>query len=726
MLSFVFFVFKCFLDNFAGVHADNHVDGKELFGPVVSSTIPVTGGWNSSAVRTSESFSGVSSEEFSPSSSAGMAEPIINFETQNFWHYQDPYGKIHGPFALVQMRKWRATGHFPSGLRVWGKSQKQDDSILLTDALNGQYDKELFKNCLVLQEVKDSSDDRSITQDRERSGSMDMAGKDINRVEGSLDSMQNDSSALSESNDEVGKSNRGGCQSSSLTTAGVNSKEERMGNLLQGSDSLKDNHSLPDQLRVCSSLPLPELAGKPCESMLHPVKEKQEGELFKSDQNSLNGGIHKTPGKQIDLRNDNYKSVDSKDNSGQSSGQNCRPPPIDHSSNGWDSNSFALFSKPPEMSDQNKEIDFSDLPSPTAEPAHADLKYQDAGTKQSLPVEAPVQDSGPSWSTASSPVSSGSHLPDVAGEWSAYSPTPAKPSVEEWDPDLVPAASSLKPTEVSSDHAATPTSGSCQLTHSSPSHPASNAAASWQGIVVPEPEEFTTLADESVSDLLAEVEAMESLNRFASPTSALRCGLSNGSENDCFSPIGGLSPTPDPGSSSSDLQMHSHSTVTDEPFGMSQADVFDLRNSSGGRSSTSAEGEEDTKPSDDSINQCEVGSEIQPPLPPVMSWDIDAMDTWKLGSETVNINQGAVQGNANLAFEGLGQGIKDVGLGTDQWTAQDYVNMNMDTSIGNPGIWESQTRYVGDSLSGPRDHDFNGGDSGFERGKLVWEWARDI
>lgn len=823
--------------------------GKELFGSEnnqVGSTIPVIGGWNDNAVQRPETLSEVSSGELSLSNSPGQVQPSIDFETERVWHYQDPAGRVQGPFSMVELRKWSTSGCFPPDFRVWRISQKRDDSLLLTDVLNGQYDRELLfmnKRCLVPQEVRAASDEGSKTGDCEGFGSMDTAAdKECKIVDGSLDSIQNDGSALSKSDDEDMKSNGGGCQFSTLTTAAdVNSGEGKVGSLLQVSDPLKDNHSLPDQPPMCNSLSSPILTEKSCETMLHQVKEKEEGEKCKSDRNSLRGCFHQTTEGQTDIGNGYDKQVDSKYNSGQSSGQNCRCPAIQNSSNGCDSNSaFVSFTKTLEMPDQSQEIDFSDLPSPTpksnrgdlksqdagikqsppseapigdsgprwgtascsvdgggrlevASPTpklnHGDLKRENAGIKQSLSSEAPIQDSGPSWSTASGPVGGGSqlvdvagdcqeidfsdlpsptpksnhgdmkgkdagigqslpstapiqdsgpswstassqvggrpHLPDVSGEWGGYSPTPAKPSVDEWDSNLVP-ESSLKSNMMASDHAATPTSGSCQPTHSSPSHPSSNAA-SWQAMVVPEPDEFTTLGDESVSDLLAEVEAMESLNRFASPTSDMRCGMEFSPENDCFSPIGGLSPTPDAGksdalSSSSDLQVHSHSTVTDEPIGVSQAEVLDPHKRSDGRSSMSAEVEEDTKPSDDSINQCEVGSKIQPALPPVTSWDITAMDaSWSLGSETASISQGAVHGNSNLAMGGFSQErIEDMGLGAAQWTAQEHFAVNIGTSIGNSDIWESHPRYVGDRLSGPRDHGFHGGDSSFERGSSVW------
>ncbi|WOL17249.1 zinc finger CCCH domain-containing protein 19-like [Canna indica] len=64
-------------------------------------------------------------------------------ESDKIWHYKDPSGKIQGPFSMMQLRKWNTTGYFPPNLRIWRTSEKQDDSILLTDALVGKFEKDL-------------------------------------------------------------------------------------------------------------------------------------------------------------------------------------------------------------------------------------------------------------------------------------------------------------------------------------------------------------------------------------------------------------------------------------------------------------------------------------------------------------------------------------------------------------------------------------------------------
>ncbi|KAJ6825873.1 zinc finger CCCH domain-containing protein 19-like [Iris pallida] len=69
--------------------------------------------------------------------------PPETSETKKIWYYKDPAGKIQGPFCIIQLRKWSSSGYFPEAMRIWQDSEKQEDSILLTDALNGKFEKDL-------------------------------------------------------------------------------------------------------------------------------------------------------------------------------------------------------------------------------------------------------------------------------------------------------------------------------------------------------------------------------------------------------------------------------------------------------------------------------------------------------------------------------------------------------------------------------------------------------
>ncbi|XP_022970324.1 zinc finger CCCH domain-containing protein 44-like [Cucurbita maxima] len=104
----------------------------------------------SSEMTAGNASSGAASELPSAARSVNSAAPsvgttqnaaIVN-ETEKIWRYQDPSGKVQGPFSMVQLRKWSNTGYFPADLRVWRASDKQDDSLLLTDVLAGKIPKD--------------------------------------------------------------------------------------------------------------------------------------------------------------------------------------------------------------------------------------------------------------------------------------------------------------------------------------------------------------------------------------------------------------------------------------------------------------------------------------------------------------------------------------------------------------------------------------------------------
>ncbi|KAK9007570.1 hypothetical protein V6N11_074490 [Hibiscus sabdariffa] len=81
--------------------------------------------------------------EISPAPpTTGVTTGVQVNESEKMWHYQDPSGKVQGPFSVVQLRKWSNTGYFPSDLKIWRTNETQDDSILLTDALAGKFQKD--------------------------------------------------------------------------------------------------------------------------------------------------------------------------------------------------------------------------------------------------------------------------------------------------------------------------------------------------------------------------------------------------------------------------------------------------------------------------------------------------------------------------------------------------------------------------------------------------------
>lgn len=127
--------------------------------------------WGMRNVSRTDSFSRVPSV----SSQAGIVDTAVKInESEKMWHYQDPSGKVQGPFSMVQLRKWNNTGYFPAGLKIWRTTEKQENSILLADALVGKFPKELpaVDNMSPVSNSAGHSGKTSVTslsQDRERS-----------------------------------------------------------------------------------------------------------------------------------------------------------------------------------------------------------------------------------------------------------------------------------------------------------------------------------------------------------------------------------------------------------------------------------------------------------------------------------------------------------------------------------------------------------------------------
>ncbi|XP_051137019.1 zinc finger CCCH domain-containing protein 19-like isoform X2 [Andrographis paniculata] len=98
--------------------------------------------WARHSVARPESSSGMPSVTSGATSVAMFGENYVKInESEKMWHYQDPSGKVQGPFSMVQLRKWNNTGYFPSDLKIWRTKEKQGNAILLADALAGKIPK---------------------------------------------------------------------------------------------------------------------------------------------------------------------------------------------------------------------------------------------------------------------------------------------------------------------------------------------------------------------------------------------------------------------------------------------------------------------------------------------------------------------------------------------------------------------------------------------------------
>lgn len=467
------------------------------------------GSWNNQAAVTSASFSAITSDTSASSLTIANTASANDSEADKLWHYRDPNGRVQGPFTMVQLQKWSTTGYFPPDMRIW--ASRQEDSVLLTDALKGEFHKPLRYNAsLQSQEVGGASDSKSYNYDVRWS-----ENNSTQRV----------------SNQTEGTQGRSPLASSTHSGPNVGNHENHSDNRsFSGQSSGQNWRALPLVLGSNNSNSNPSVAASVTKST---YVIEMNGAVVLSNLHSL------TP----KASNDNWEGQVAKKEHHMSSVLPVR------------------------------DSDIVDLPSPTPKTSNKDDRLQDNREKQSVPSKLVVQDSGPSWSSASNLVVGGAQLAEIADEWGGYSPTPAKPSTGEWDSGLV-SVSSMKQPEAAADRVATSTSNIEQLIHSSPSQPASTV--SWQAIVS-EPIEFSTLAEESVSDLLAEVDAMESQCGLASPTSKRNCG-----DDFIHGSIEEFSPTPDQGarsdgfSSSGDMHLPCQSTTPEELVGASPGNVFDF------------------------------------------------------------------------------------------------------------------------------------------------------
>ncbi|KAL8118098.1 zinc finger CCCH domain-containing protein 44 isoform X2 [Apium graveolens] len=514
------------------------------------------GGLNGQAVG----ISTIASRASTPPFPVGNTPSAYSNETK-LWHYIDPNGKVQGPFCMLQLQKWSTTGYFPPDMRIWA-GDRQDNSILLTDALKG-----LFHNVVPLpnnislksQEVGVSPDSKLHNSDvlwNENAS----ASRDGKQSDGNWHGNGNTAKIHCTSKSELSR-NDGWDSQSSVWTAPVVSciKEEPLESCSKETDSFMGNSSCYKQHQVQSQASSITLVGR--ENMTHSgdrmSHEVKVCKLEPDNENQSSSGatVSKSSGEHI-----RDYSINSRCLSGQSPGDNRTNSPADFSSKTLKLNSVPSptnLNVAPEQNgklnvtdllslsrktdsennkgdtDENKDSvsstvhikdsSFPDLPSPTPK---AGIDYQVGladETRQAVSLNLPRQDTCPNWSNTSNVVVGELQLADISDDWGGYSPTPGKHSVGEWDPNCI--SLPIKPAQGLCDHVGTTTSRGVELDFFPTSHPAAHLV-SWQTDVT-EQIEFSTLAEESVSDLLAQVDAMESQCDLPSPTSTMKCGFNS-------------------------------------------------------------------------------------------------------------------------------------------------------------------------------------------------------
>ncbi|KAG9132296.1 hypothetical protein Leryth_012967 [Lithospermum erythrorhizon] len=627
----------------------------------------------------------------------GSSCPVNDGETEKLWHYRDPNGNIQGPFSMVQLRKWSTTGYFPPNMRIW-RIHEQKDSILLTDALNGPLPKAahlLYNLSPQSKQILPASDNQS--SDAKLNHWTDRHRRDSNQ---NVQPLQYDAAgAQLEDNNESRRIDVSGSMSSKFSASSGRHKEVQRKDL--PSIGLKENRFPSGHTGVH-----------------HPLSSSNNGPLV--------GSPSKSAIQSIDGQPDDKKH--NKSHQSQSSGQIGRSFPINLNSSEMDLNSGSplasagscietgntetcepfkstlkvnslklelvadvkLQSLNPKIHPQSSDI--PSLPSPTPETPNENPEGKITESKDPQLGNGMFQDSGHSLSSGSSLVVGSLQLPDKTDDWGRSSPTPAKLNGEGWSSGPV-SVSLLKQPDVVGDHA-TPISIAAPA-HNSPSHITSNVT-SWHGETI----EFTTLAEESVSDLLAEVDAMESRTGLGSPTSTMRCGDEmKGFKNDCFS-IDDLDLTLDPGkgdawSSTGDIQVSVQSIATKDTCGVSGIDVYDPLTRSSRHSSSSSDGE--TRSVVFSHNQSEAGSASHPcpsrnisrdlngtAMPPGNSLESLEKVTTKMGD------------HKNMAVEPSAHRVADVFWDSNEGTGWENPNMDRGTISGYGGHqFDGHRRYDG-------------------------------
>ncbi|GAA0143652.1 hypothetical protein LIER_04285 [Lithospermum erythrorhizon] len=627
----------------------------------------------------------------------GSSCPVNDGETEKLWHYRDPNGNIQGPFSMVQLRKWSTTGYFPPNMRIW-RIHEQKDSILLTDALNGQLPKAahlLYNLSPQSKQILPASDNQS--SDAKLNHWTDRHRRDSNQNVQPL--QYNTAGAQLEDNNESRRIDVSGSMSSKFSASSGRHKEVQRKDL--PSIGLKENRFPSGHTGVH-----------------HPLSSSNNGPLV--------GSPSKSAIQSIDGQPDDKKH--NKSHQSQSSGQIGRSFPINLNSSEMDLNSGSplasagscietgntetcepfkstlrvnslklelvadvkLQSLNPKIHPQSSDI--PSLPSPTPETPNENPEGKITESKDPQPGNGMFQDSGHSLSSGSSLVVGSLQLPDKTDDWGRSSPTPAKPNGEGWSSGPV-SVSLLKQPDVVGDHA-TPISIDAPA-HNSPSHITSNVT-SWHGETI----EFTTLAEESVSDLLAEVDAMESRTGLGSPTSTMRCGDEmKGFKNDCFS-IDDLDLTLDPGkgdawSSTGDIQVSIQSIATKDTCGVSGIDVYDPLTRSSRHSSSSSDGE--TRSVVFSHNQSEAGSASHPCPSRNISRDLNGT-AMPPGNSLESLEKVTTKtgDHKNMAVEPSAHRVADVFWDSNEGTGWENPNMDRGTISGYGGHqFDGHRRYDG-------------------------------
>ncbi|XP_073220491.1 uncharacterized protein [Cicer arietinum] len=280
----------------------------------------INDGANAGVVRLGES--GVPADNSSLLHSTGTDQPV--------WLYQDPIGKVHGPYSMSLLCKWKGAGYLPPDLRIWRVDEKRENSILLTDALSWK----CSQNVSLPLSREQKSLGASVTLEKKENSQDDLSNAtrselcDNNQtVKLSEEEKVGNICTLSNGKDESVKSNGCHSQSPGLTIqADGDNSDGQSGHFERGEGSPKcelSGHDGPNVNLAPPSAAFEEkLNDKPSDKMMEGHENEQ-----KPEENG-NLGSHRFSDGPSSSGQSDQKQSDNEDNSGQSSGQNWRCPDV--------------------------------------------------------------------------------------------------------------------------------------------------------------------------------------------------------------------------------------------------------------------------------------------------------------------------------------------------------------------------------------------------------------
>ncbi|KAF8093480.1 hypothetical protein N665_0383s0108 [Sinapis alba] len=285
-------------------------------------------------------------------------KPIDELDLNMIWLYGDPKGKIHGPFSLLNLRQWSSSGHFPPELRIWRLGEQQKSSILLTDALNGQFHKtESFQNHSITKQEETAA----LANDQNRS--VAVARLESRVLDFSPNSVSTDQSVISSSNSVI-------TRSSDASNISENIFSHTVPLDFTLSNELKVESPSPRQRPISCSLSLSTFPGNSNSNYTLPQQEILNVGHTVADRNTIKRACNQN---DVGLSGAGDKHVMT---TVQSCGQNWNSATPNSASNVWDSNSeWQLIVTGPDECDESvsdllAEVEAMEsqkrLPSPTS------------------------------------------------------------------------------------------------------------------------------------------------------------------------------------------------------------------------------------------------------------------------------------------------------------------------------------------------------------------------